>query len=92
MNALTSEAEKIRGELVSDDNGFKVTAVPVKCESFMSNRRSLELIALLKTSPHRSSHDEHESVPGLVETSSNLAVIRKAENGFEIVVSVPFLR
>lgn len=86
MNALTSEAEKIRGELVSDDNGFKVTAAPVKCESFMSNRRSLELIALLKTLP-TGVRTMSRSVPGLVETSSNLAVIRKAENGFEIVVS-----
>lgn len=84
--AIKCEEEKIRGELVADDFGFKAVITPENADVFMSAHRSLELAALLKTLP-TGVRTMSRSVPGLVETSSNLAVVRKAENGFEIVVS-----
>lgn len=86
ISAVQAEEAKIRSELVSDDSGFKVTTVEANANEFMSNRRSLELIALLKTLP-TGVRAMSRSVEGLVETSSNLAVVRKTEEGFEIVVS-----
>lgn len=86
ISALNAETEKIRHELVSDDNGFAVTVKPADNTVFMSKHRSAELISLLRILP-TGVRAMSKNVEGLVETSSNLAVIRKAECGFEIVVS-----
>ncbi len=86
ITALNIEADKIRNELITDDKDFKITVTHAENTEFMSNRRSLELVSLLKILPN-GVKAMSKNVPGLVETSSNLAVIRKAECGFEIVVS-----
>ncbi len=84
--AVKQETDAIRAELVGEDGAFEVIIAPVALSSFRSPRRSMELIALLRTLPN-GVHGMSRSVPGLVETSSNLAVIRSCEGGCEIVVS-----
>ncbi|MGN1410774.1 MAG: beta-Ala-His dipeptidase [Eubacteriales bacterium] len=83
---IREEENKIRGELIPDDIGFKVSIEPAKAEKLMTHSRSMELISLLRTLPN-GVHGMSRQVAGLVETSSNLAVIRKIDGGFEIVVS-----
>lgn len=86
VGKIRDEESKIRGELVADDIGFKVSVLPAKADEFMTHERSMELISLLRTLPN-GVHGMSRQVAGLVETSSNLAVVRKSEGGFEIVVS-----
>lgn len=77
---------QIRGELIEDDLGFTVSvSESEKRVSYLSSRRSDELIALLAALPN-GVHGMSRQVEGLVETSSNLAVVRKSEAGCEIVV------
>ncbi len=83
--ALSNEYSKIKSELVSDDSNFKMTVSDTSAEKFMSEEKSSALITLLRTLPcgiHGMS-----KIPGLVETSSNLAVVKKHSKGFETVVS-----
>lgn len=86
ISAVRETEEQIRCELVEDDSGFKVTLVESeKSKTYLSSRRSAELISLLETLPN-GVHEMSRQVEGLVETSSNLAVVKKSKTGFEIIV------
>ncbi|MBE6542415.1 MAG: aminoacyl-histidine dipeptidase [Ruminococcaceae bacterium] len=87
LTAVREEETKIRGELVEDDRGFFVkVSDEEKAASYLSQLRSGELIAFLVSVPN-GVHGMSRDVEGLVETSSNLAVVRKSEDGCEIVIS-----
>ncbi len=85
-SAVQAEIEKIRSELVNDDSALEITLEKTAAESFISGERSGALIRLLRSLPH-GVREMSRTVDGLVETSSNLAVVRKSERGCEIVVS-----
>lgn len=84
--AVRAEEEKLRHELVSDDAGFTVKITENDCNSFLSSDDSQKLINLLRVLPNGVKNMCME-IPGLVETSSNVGVIRENENSIEIVVS-----
>lgn len=86
ISDIREEEKKIRGELVRDDCGFKVSVEMCEADRFLSNSRSVQLISLLRSLPN-GVHGMSAQVSGLVETSSNLAVVKSIENGCEIVVS-----
>lgn len=85
-SAVRSEEEKIRSELISDDSGFTLKIDTDTADQFMTSERTEKLIALLRSLP-TGVRAMSRVVPGLVETSSNLAVIRMNRDCFEIVVS-----
>ena len=84
--AVKAEADKVKAEVVSDDSGLEITLVKSSAETAMSSEKTRTLISLLRTLPH-GVRGMSRTVAGLVETSSNLAVIRPTESGCEIVVS-----
>lgn len=86
ISALQVEEAKIRSELVADDAGFKVIISECTAETALTEERSKQMISLLRTLPN-GVHGMSTQVNGLVETSSNLAVIRQNNNSWEIVVS-----
>lgn len=85
--AIRSEEAKIRAELVADDANFRVVleTAPVTGNNFLSADASGKLLELLRILPN-GVHGMSRQIPGMVETSSNLGVIREAENSYEIVV------
>ena len=85
--AVREEEAKIRAELIADDVNFRVTVEPVSGSSspFLSANASARLVELLRLLPN-GVHGMSRQIPGLVETSSNLGVIRPLENSYEIVV------
>ena len=85
--AVRAEEAKIRAELIADDANFRVTLESAEAGAFLTSESSEKLIGLLRVLPN-GVHGMNRMIPGLVETSSNLGVIRPAENGnmFEIVV------
>ncbi len=84
--AVLAESKKIKSEAIPDDASLEITLGSASADEFMSTERSAELIRLLFTLPH-GVRGMSRTVEGLVETSSNLAVIRPADSGVEIVVS-----
>lgn len=86
ISAVRDEEAKIRSELVADDAGFKVNIADSSAENALTAEKTAQLIALLRNLPN-GVHGMSRQVEGLVETSSNLAVIRPNESGWEIVVS-----
>jgi len=87
FTAAVRETEaKIRGELVEDDAGMNVKIALSASDTSVSCEKTTALISLLRSLPH-GVHGMSRTVPGLVETSSNLAVIRPCEIGWEIVVT-----
>ncbi len=86
VSAAHEEETKIRGEIVSDDAGFKLDVEKCGSAEVMSASRSAELVCLLRTLPNGVQKMSRQ-IPGLVETSSNLAVVRSCDGGCEIVVS-----
>lgn len=85
--AVLSEEESIRAKLIDDDNGFFVKIEPVTTNEteFLSSDASRHLIELLRLLPNGVQAMSRQ-IPNMVETSSNLGVIRKVENSYEIVV------
>lgn len=87
FTAAVRETEaKIRGELVADDAGMTVKIAESSAETTVTAERTTALISLLRSLPH-GVHGMSRTVEDLVETSSNLAVIRPCEGGWEIVVT-----
>lgn len=86
MNASAAEIDKITAELIPDDKGFRTVFTDDTAEEALSASRTLDLITLLRNLPN-GVHGMSRQVPGLVETSSNLAVIKPDTNGFAITVS-----
>lgn len=86
IESVTLESEKIKNELIPDDSGFNLVISPAEAAEALSESRTLDLITLLRNLPN-GVHGMSRQVPGLVETSSNLAVVKPAENGFSITVS-----
>ncbi len=85
--AIRTEEAKIRAELVADDINFRVTltSMDTLSKNFLSGVSSEKLIELLRILPN-GVHGMSRQIPGLVETSSNLGVIRPKEEMYEIVV------
>lgn len=86
VNAVNTESDKIRNELVADDCGFKVTVTPAEADSALSCERSSQFITMLRNLPN-GIYGMSRQVEGLVETSSNLGVVKPAEGGFAVTVS-----
>lgn len=84
--AVSAEVAKITAELTSDDKDFRVAICPDTATKAASVHRSTELITMLRNLPN-GVHGMSRQVPGLVETSSNLAVIKPNQNGWSITVS-----
>ena len=84
--AASAEIGKIRAECVPADAGFRAGITGGETGPTLTEERSLSLLTLLRNLPS-GVHGMSRSVPGLVETSSNLAVIREQDDGYEIVVS-----
>jgi len=84
--AVSAEADKVKAEVVPDDAGLEITLVKSSADVAMSSEKTRTLIELLRTLPH-GVRGMSRTVTGLVETSSNLAVIRQTDSGCEIVVS-----
>lgn len=85
--AVREEEAKLRAELTADDANFRVTLSPASAEVFLTAEASAKLVGLLRILPH-GIHSMSRQIPGLVETSSNLGVIRPVpeKNIYEIVV------
>jgi len=87
FTAAVREIEaKIRGELVEDDENMNVKIAGGSADTCVSEEKTIALISLLRSLPH-GVHGMSRTVEDLVETSSNLAVIRPSESGWEIVVT-----
>ena len=84
--AAGEEIAKIRSECVPDDEGFRAAFSDGEAGPALDENASLSLLALLRNLPN-GVHGMSRSVPGLVETSSNLAVVRETGDSYEIVVS-----
>ncbi len=84
--AAEAEIAKIRSECVPDDAAFRAELCGGEGGPALDEAASLSLLALLRNLPN-GVHGMSRTVPGLVETSSNLAVVREAGDGYEIVVS-----
>ncbi len=85
-NALRSEAERIKKELVAADEGFSVAVVPTKTEKKMSDTATSALITLLsclRTGVLKMSNH----IKGLVEYSRNLGVAETDENAVSLTLS-----
>lgn len=76
----------LKAEMIPDDQNFNVSVKESSYYDTLSEEDSTSLITLLSVIPN-GVHGMSHSVPGLVETSSNLAVIRTGNNELEIVVS-----
>ncbi|MGN1345797.1 MAG: beta-Ala-His dipeptidase [Eubacteriales bacterium] len=84
--AIRAEEANIRAELIEDDRNFRVLLEDASAEGdFLSANASEKLVELLRILPN-GVHGMSRAIPGLVETSSNLGVIRKLEDSYEIVV------
>lgn len=88
IHAIRAEEEKIREELVADDCGMMLDTVATDPDGklFLGTADSKKFISLLRTVPN-GVHSMSRDVDGLVETSSNLAVVRRVGDEAEIVVS-----
>ncbi len=86
LSIIKTEADKIKNELIADDRDFAVSVETTEAKFAISAPRTLSLITLLRNLPH-GVHGMSHQVPGLVETSSNLAVIKPTECGWAITVS-----
>ncbi|MBR5367582.1 MAG: beta-Ala-His dipeptidase [Clostridia bacterium] len=84
--AAESEIAAIAKECVQDDAGFHAVFGTDRAESALTPASTSSFLFLLSNLPN-GVHAMSRAVPGLVETSSNLAVVRACEDGFEIVVS-----
>lgn len=84
--AALAEIGKIKAECVPDDGGFRAEITGGECGPALTEELSLSLLTLLRNLPN-GVHGMSRNVPGLVETSSNLAVVRETGDGWEIVVS-----
>lgn len=86
-NTAIREGEAVlRADLVLEDAGFAVEVAEVPCDRCMSAADTMALTSLLRVIPvgvRRMSWD----IPGLVETSSSLGVIRTTGSQVEITVS-----
>lgn len=83
--AVRAEEAKIRAELTADDVNFAVSLAPASETVFLTADKSAKLVGLLRVLPN-GVHAMSRQIPELVETSSNLGVIRPAEKAYEIVV------
>ncbi len=82
---VRTEEVKIRAELIADDKNFRVTLETADVDNFLSADSSAKLIELLRILPN-GVHGMSRQIPGMVETSSNLGVIRQTDACYEIVV------
>jgi len=86
LSAVNAESDNIRSELIPDDIGYTFMAAPAEADCALDSKRTLELITMLRNLPN-GVHGMSRQVPGLVETSSNLAVIKPRDNGFAVTIS-----
>jgi dipeptidase D len=86
--AIESGAAEVKAELATSDPGFAASVNPADTPSLVvtpeSSRRALALLASIPHGVDAMSLD----VPGLVETSSNLASVRTAGDAINILISV----
>ncbi len=84
--AAEAEIAAIAGECVPDDAAFRAVIGEAHAEEALTPASTASFLSLLSNLPN-GVHAMSRAVPGLVETSSNLAVVRENETGFELVVS-----
>ncbi len=76
----------LRAELVEEDKGFAVTVADAVSNGCLSAADTVAAVSLLRVIPvgvRRMSRD----IPGLVETSSSLGIVRTTEAAVELTVS-----
>ena len=84
-SAIYAEAEKIRAELAPCDAGFNVKITAAHADRIMSRKSTLDVLAFIDALPY-GVISMSKAVKGLVETSSNLGVI-KTDNSFRATSS-----
>ncbi len=85
-SAAEQEIAGIAAECIPDDAAFRVVFGEAKAEEALTSGSTASFLALLSNLPN-GVHGMSRAVPGLVETSSNLAVVRALADHIEIVVS-----
>ena len=84
--AVRDMEEKLRGELVPEDKDMKVSLRPAEADTRFLKPLSDALVCLLRSLPC-GVYGMSRLIPDLVETSSNLAVVRAEGDCLHIVVS-----
>ena len=84
--AVEAESAKVRSECTPDDAGYRLTLGGSAASAALTEAKTRAFLFLLRNLPN-GVHGMSRSVPGLVETSSNLAVVRDEGERWELVVS-----
>jgi dipeptidase D len=88
QRAMESEASAIKAELAVSDPGFALAQSPVaETPRVMTADATRRVVSLLCAIPHGVDAMSLD-VPGLVETSSNLAAVHTTEDGVSVLISV----
>lgn len=79
--------QRLSRELARVDEGVKLSVEPALAEHGLSGQASRQVIDLLQALPHGVSRWS-QAVPGVVESSNNLGVVRVGEAGFSAALLV----
>ncbi len=82
---LTELAEQIAHELVADDRAFSVTVEDAALEAFMLSAADTTRITALLSAVANGVQEMNHNVPGLVEYSRNLGVVRTSDSAISFV-------
>ncbi|MFO7627831.1 MAG: beta-Ala-His dipeptidase [Candidatus Fermentibacteraceae bacterium] len=85
--ALLEIAEEIGGEFAGIEKGIVISAIPSSPRAVLTGSCSTGLLDLLLALPHGVAAMSG-SIPGLVQTSCNLAIARTDEKTAEVTISV----
>jgi dipeptidase D len=77
--ALEKQIADIQAEYKTADPGIQLTVTPAKAKRMWDGRSTHKVIALLNALPHGVMSMSND-IPGLVETSTNLAVVNSGKN------------
>jgi dipeptidase D len=77
--ALEKQIAAIQAEYKTADPGIQLTMAPAKAKRIWDGKSTHKLIALLNALPHGVMSMSND-IPGLVETSTNLAVVNSGKN------------
>ncbi|MBR4185326.1 MAG: beta-Ala-His dipeptidase [Clostridia bacterium] len=84
--AAKAEIDAIAAECIPDDASFRASVEEAAAREALTPESTVSFLTLLSNLPN-GVHGMSRAVPGLVETSSNLAVVRENADCYEIVVS-----
>jgi dipeptidase D len=81
--ALEKQIANIQTEYKTVDPGLQVTITPTKAKRMWDGKSTTKVLALLNALPHGVMSMSND-IPGLVETSTNLAVVNSGKNKLTI--------